>query len=358
MTALYGHPTERIDEPEPLPICPAQGMGEGGYLFTSHEEVAKLLSSESLRPVLQDIEELTAGLNSSAMLIEQTGLEHRAARAAISSPFKRGALGSYRAESEASASRLVQALKGQQSVELLASYARPLAAESACHFLGLPTSLAPDIALWALTFMNRDNTRTRRMLCGLRLYSVVCLQLDYLLARAEEGTTDKGPVPAMESLLLRGVARETVAGAAMPVLTTGVELTARVIAAGIAGNADLCLTASDSDVDDVVADAMIIPRVERVVVHPTKIRDTTLREGNTVTLELRSGAIEDGGPTLPFGWGPHYCLGAAWVREVTRIGVSVWVRDAPAFDGSNVIWAESVPGGPVHCTLFADRSLR
>jgi cytochrome P450 len=229
---------------------------------------------------------------------------------------------------------LCGSLEGHGSFAAGDSYARPLAARAAAAFVGLPPGRSHELVSLASDVVSLGTRPNRRRLSAVK---VLRLTQEALVDADQCPDTTFHDTPGSVLEILRAADTETadILGLVMPILTVGIELGARAVLAVVIAallketHDDPVSGLSDTDIDELIARAAILPKINRIAQGQTTICGHALSAGDRVELLVGDAGAPASPDALPFGLGARYCLGAAWVRSIARVGATSFLESFP-----------------------------
>jgi cytochrome P450 len=287
-------------------------------------------------------------------MLSSEGDAQRRYKSACAPPFNARAVADVAPTIRGIASRLLSALSRMDAVDLRTCYAAPIALETVARVMGLPPTLDEQLREWydvfaeALMNYERDApTRARAHAAALAFRSAIQPVLDR-------------PDPTGEQLLMSlarnhpRVLNDSEIGAnALIVLFGGIETTEATIANTIwalAMHPDAMARARSSDdalersIEETLRWESAVQTATRYVARDTELHGATLGAGDT--LQCMLGAMNrdprhfaapdtfdpwrsDATTHAAFGFGRHFCLGAALARLEAGIAMRVLLNAAP-----------------------------
>jgi len=314
-----------------------------GLIASSDSAVRSALTSAALEPVpvVEAASTLLRHGGSIPILLNLPAEEHRRRRRAIAPAFTRGALQPWSQSVETLSGELMRHVPRGAPISLKATYSLPLALGTACQFVGVSPELEGEVERRVETFFGQGSTPPQSAsLAGLRLVRLV---VD-AFRKAEPEPRREGLRSSSTALCrLEPDIREDAIAAAVSVLMAGTEMTSRAILACVAqqvplgvGDAEASPTElSDEHIDMAILQSQLLPAVLRQSVAPE-------RDSEVVTVKLQPDDLATGG--YPFGLGVHHCLGAHWVRLVSRVATQAFLRSAGAFELVDVFYEREAVG--------------
>lgn len=342
---------------------PTWSTSLGLWLVADHASCSRLLRSPALQRVFE--ERQPAGewaafnwLNAQAIL-DMEGPRHDAIRRWLSPAFTRAGLDRIRVEvaaaCEAVVDRALQRDAQGQGLDLVRDVFEQLPAVVICQVLGIDEDLGPRFREWSIAFVRMFDYATSdadqalgvaaaRELAAtmgelLKAGSARSGSLLQALARlADDGALNEQEAIANAVLLFNGGT-----GAVVNALGNGfVELLMRPEEMEKARRA----IAVDAVAEEFLRFDSPLQAFERVVACEITVGEVSLAPGDRVCLLLGSANRDDSvfadperfdadrplGPTLTFGAGPHFCLGAPLARlEMTSL-LATMLRAMPAIE--------------------------
>lgn len=329
------------------------------------EMVRAALSSPSLVPEVPELREFTGSLSNLGILQLLPAEEHHAYRQQLNPFFSAMGAGRWGPRiTELCDDHLRGLVTRHAPYSLKKLILQPVVERAAAQLVGIPDTLATEVAPFARTVGSVVSaSKSRRIVAMIRLSRTLGAALD------DAKVSSEGP----QSLLatFRNKLPPTVLiGVAVAVLSVGTELTIRAtlsvllesLAKARAGqNASL----DPHNVDDTVARARIIEFAERRAICSTRLNGHPLKSGELLKVPLCPGIprhSDDAEPwkgtgwRLPFGFGPHFCLGASWARVVIRSIVPMTLEALQTSDVLDVQYASPNDplGGIVDARVLAE----
>ena len=298
--------------------------------------------SGDLRPTTTMAEEIVGDVQGMKLLLMLEGAEHSSRRRSIAAVFTAKAISSWSLVI-GDLSKQAQARWNGSIVHLGSEWARPVAYEAAAAFVGIPHGeMREDAQAFAFELLSPGTKKRRRMLNIMRL--------GRLCEQALKGPVESETSPPNLFAQLKGRASdEDLIGVAMSMFTGGTELTSRAL---LASASHTWMTGSPPDsstIDEVIAKAGIVKSVERKAVNEVQVGQMCLAPGTTVNVDLAEhlGDPDATAAHYPaFGFGRHYCIGAAWARMVC-VSASGTLRESPSHLETVLAGDDDVIGGPV-----------
>ena len=261
-------------------------MAESADCIVSRmSEVRRIMSSPEWRPVVPGGMALMPDSTEPTVLLNLEGPVHRAHRQKISDLFAPRAMPVWEATISEIAQRALHGLPSSR-FQLGESFARPLAQQCAFSPAGTPA------------YQKRVGLKLIRLLqSSSRTNQDRPVLMDYMEEFPEDATITS-----------------------LTMLTAGTEVLARGLLACIAnasariGPAEPSILMTNTEIDSAISHSEVLSTVRRV--HS----DTSVGSCNISLRPTQSGSLT---VPIPFGWGPHYCLGANWTRLICRTGVRI-----------------------------------
>jgi len=290
--------------------------GQRVVVVSDPEGVAACLVSTGCRPSMRRAEDFVGKVEApTPMLLSLEGEEHARRRRAVAGLFSVAAVSAWHDIARDHCRRLLAGLHGDEIV-LGEVVTRPVAEAMALEWLGLPlrhqATEASELLLLARGVFDTSMSQRRRQLPSVYLERALRRLINGQVARQKERTL-LGNCPSISS--------DDATGAAMSLLTVGIELGARAMLTmlheGAPRDWGRITVLDDRGLDGLIGAGAIIATTERVVTIPDAL-PTTLRGcygGDTLRLDLTQRSESS---ALTFGLGAHYCLGAPWVRMLCR----------------------------------------
>ncbi|WP_042429241.1 cytochrome P450 [Streptacidiphilus anmyonensis] len=353
------------------------------WLVTGYDQVMRCLrdpavSADRVRPLMDAVPEgaredaeRAFGILSSWMVFNDPP-NHRRLRQVFQEQFAARAVGRYRTFTE----RATQAMLARKAApgrtgDLYADIAKPLPALVFARWLGVPQAHGPSFWYWNAkvadlvlgTAQQESEYRTSlQSLCSLEDY------LADLVAQRQADPKDD----LISSVLAAGRVGDTVTGAEFVGMLTQMAFAGGETTSNLIANTMLALLAQP----ELLAAVQAEPELAAVAVEETlrldgpskmSIRNAardfdldghTVQAGDRIFL-VTAAANRDpakfpepdafdlrraDGTHLGFGFGAHFCIGAALARLVAGVVVSVLVRDRPrlALDARRLAWQPSL----------------
>jgi cytochrome P450 len=331
------------------------------------DSIRQALQRPQLCPHISELESFGGRVKGLPILPLLPFEDHRRARSVLNTKFNARALGQWREGIQDEVAIALKQMTGPQT-SLRTSFALPLASRASARLVGLQdTAFADEALAYAADVRSFTSVRRSRRVGA-------ALRLGRLLARIIQSPDCPQQSPALLYSLREQLPMDVLVGVTTAVLTIGVELLVRSILVCTWGCSNT--TGRDSEdlyttqlIDYLIASARVVPSAERFVVERTAIAGDVIESGQVLQIELCSGLadplLQAPGPSrrladvvltngsapgfVPFGFGQHFCLGAAWTRLVTRIAVSTLFRTYPSLslEDVNVPIERDVFGGPI-----------
>ena len=301
-------------------------------LIVSDVEVRRLLTSRDWSPRLEGNPEMIKG-SPFPVLLMLTGEEHEEHRRRADTWFLPSVVSKWTETIRARCESVVESLHGPE-VELSSAFARPVSMELACAFVGLRIYSWESVMDAALPFTSDDlDVVRRRDRASLRIYRML---LEETAGIAQDLEDSEGDLLSDS----RGHEQDVLA-ASLALLTSGWEGTARALLACIVGCLQLRTQGSQEgkilknrQIDQLLSTSGLRERVSR----------QRYRAGEIEYLDASLSPLDPAGKVcwMPFGFGQHFCLGAGWVREICRVGASVF---CDAFPEARILDSRSADEG-------------
>jgi cytochrome P450 len=322
---------------------------------TWYSDVAAALVDRNLVPDVSAADRFSGQTVDVTQFLGLSGREHAVRRAAVSRHLTGPAVRRREPLMALVADDLISDLPAGETVEIGASFARPLAARCVIELLGIETENVGVIISLAHQTMDLTRSHRRRVLASARMFKLAKGAVNR--ARQEERAVSSGDLGLIPVLTRSTPIDQDIFGVIMPLLTVGVELTARAVLACLAhqGEAGVRLDLSDAVLDSAIAQARIVPTTDRLARCPTHIGEMRVSADERVRLDLVSHRVDGAARPLPFGLGEHYCLGAAWTHSVARVAASTLHAAFPKTRVVDMAVSEQPPGGPITLDLFLGR---
>ncbi|MFE4632537.1 cytochrome P450 [Streptomyces sp. NPDC056773] len=287
-------------------------------------------------------------------LVHADGPDHARLRALVNSAFVPRRIAMLEPFIASVAGRLLDRVEHSAHVDLIADFAAPLTFRMICAILGVPDHL--DTAATRETLMSTitptadgHSARAERGLCDL---------LDVLIAGKRNGEDAPSGVDLLGALVRAGdgsgaMSEEELRSTAYLLLLVGHDTTMNLIGNGMLALLEhpgqaARLTSPDPG-PAIVADAVeellrydspVRDATFRCAAEPIRLHGRTIREGEIVSLLIGS-ANRDGerfpepdrldlartpNEHLAFGYGPHFCIGAALARLEGRVAFPLLIE--------------------------------
>jgi cytochrome P450 len=285
-------------------------------------DVTAALKCDRLAPIEPDLARVGGRSGDDFPLLSgMSGDEHTIRRKLIASAFTSRAVDGWSAEMRLTARRLAVSIPGGGVCDIGPAFATPFTRETAAMFVGLASVDVANTALsLSLGLLDQHYTPVRKRLSAVRLW---------LLLESVIEHDDQLDPRSILGRLHAVVPRADVVGACMSMLAAGTGITARAILAAARGATrvkDAAFVQECERTDASLAADGIVEWVERFatddVTLPSGLR---LHKGEAARIKL----CANGEQARVFGFGDHYCLGAAWVRLACRISVEELFRAHP-----------------------------
>ncbi|MFE9673027.1 cytochrome P450 [Streptomyces sp. NPDC006259] len=293
--------------------------------------------------------------------------DHTRLRKLISKAFTNRRMEAMRPRVREIAEQLLDGLAGQRTVDLIESYAHPLATTVICEILGVPNADRENFRIWATAMLTAPDAVVDGALTPQEGYAAMQSFFTELLARRREelkdlaetdvDTSDQQPDVITGLIVARDEGNRLteieVVSTAMLLLSAGQEPTVNLIANGT-------LTLFDNPEQfallrakpDLVASAVeeflrYDPPVElstmRVSTEDVEVAGTVIPAGSVVTVSIASTSRDErqfdnpdqlditrtDNPHLAFGFGLHHCLGAPLARLEGQEAIAALVDRYP-----------------------------
>ena len=305
------------------------------------------------------------------VLVNTDPPDHTRLRRAVSANFTPRSLGALRPTIDEVVERLLDDMKPEAEVDLLASFAYPLPALVIARLLGVPEKDRPRLVTWSADITAFTGSYFRPMLAG-RAENSMRQFREYL--RSLIAIRRKSPGEDILSDLLGDTGSEgsltddELVGTAVTLLFAGHETTANLIANGmvalfrhpdqlrwLADHPDFAPTA----IEELLRYDSPVHRTRRIATASVSLRGHTIRAGDPVS-NLLGAANRDaehyaepdaltferrGAGHLSFGHGIHYCVGAALSRLEAPIAMSALLARYPGISlthRSRVRWKRNL----------------
>ena len=347
----------------------------GTFVLSRHEDVAwalsepRLFSSDAMRGVLMDQptgtgEERLPRADAQGMLVSVDPPEHTELRRIVNRGFTPKRMAEWQDHIEATVRQLLAAAPEGEPFDVIAGLAAPLPVRVICELVGADPAEADRFRTWA-DAMTRVMSGSARATGLEEAEMTAMMQLaDDLGARIDE--RQREPQADLLTALVQAqgedvLTRDEAVGFAALLLFAGTETSTNLI-----GNAvhallthpdELSLVQQDeSGIDGVIEETLRwespVQYVFRRTTRPVERHGVELPIDSTVTLLLGSANRDperwgsdadqfrpgrDTAGHVAFGFGPHFCLGAALARSETAIALRLLVPrlsgDARGGDG-------------------------
>ncbi|WP_219506080.1 cytochrome P450 [Nonomuraea ceibae] len=331
---------------EQAPACPVHaGAGQEVWLITRYDEVRSLIADSRLSSQGEDEEE-DGGLGLfftpiSAGMETADPPKHERLRGSIRTHFGARAVASWRPVAEEVAARLAARIVPAGKAELVEAFARPMAHEVICRFLGLsPEEVArhegkaPTLGVAWLERLGPYLIRAARQ-AKVRPAEDARV-LDVLVQRQQEGVISEGE--ALTNLVLF--------------------LSGRILVQGLIGNGMLALLEDPDQLRLLTTRPELLPsaveellrhaapneqQLGRIATEDVDVGGVTIPKGAVVSLAIAAAnrdprrfldpehldITRSGTPHVAFGHGRHFCLGAHLSRVIAQVAIETLVRELP-----------------------------
>jgi cytochrome P450 len=323
-----------------VPNQPANRIG----IVKNISFVRDALRNEHLMPRIPEIEEFIGSLDGVPLLQLLPPGEHQEARRALGRCFGAQAISRWDSFMVASSRNCLKSLNDQQMISIRTAYAEPIVWNLSMALVGVPNSEAPDLREWCRAVRGNPSIRRSRRILSL-------IKLSRLLQALKPVRQEGAPDPFLAEL--RGELRDDLlVSVAIAVLTAGVELAIRSILACVWAsmnhpNRGQVKSYTSHSINGAIGAARIIPRAERVALQDTLIQGEWIREGQILAFDVCPGVpptpvinyesesleplrVPSSEAILPFGFGVHYCLGAAWTQHIARYATAELFHEFPS----------------------------
>jgi cytochrome P450 len=327
------------------PVCWVEREGGGFWAVTTHPEVSSLGADPvgfcSSRGIL--VEEIGRTYDDPPTMMHTDPPQHTRYRRLVQPGFKPSMVRLMDAGVTAKARALVDRIESGEPVDIVPALSIPFPLQVICELLGVDAEQWPKFFEWSEAAIPGESEHSEEELAALRLE-----MWEYLIAVAEERR--RAPADDLVSVLA-GVGRDggeelsepELAMFLIQLLVAGNETTRNLISAGL-----VALSTHPEHWAALRADRSLVPSaVEEMLRWTTPVisfmrtatRDCTIRgqavaEGDPVLLIYASANRDekvfgpdadqfrvdrDPNPHVSFGFGPHFCLGAALARLEARV---------------------------------------
>lgn len=312
--------------------------------------------SERLRRFLEAApEEVGADPERRSMLVRDDPA-HARLRRLVNQDFNRGAVESLAPRIERIANSLLDPLEGKQTFDLVSEYAEPLAAMVIAELLGIDASDQEDFRSWSRALLegllgtgdgsSSQVTRARRLMDGYWLELIAekrsnpgeDLTTVLVEAHGEDAALSDLELMAMLNLVLVA-GHETSANLIGSTVWTVFSDTKWTAFAHAAGESEW-----QKIIDEMLRLESPIQSVARVMTENLEVGGTLIPAKSSLTLVLGSAnrdpemfadpasfdpERENARAHLAFGFGDHFCLGAALARSEVNLALRVLVERLP-----------------------------
>ncbi|MGH9043750.1 MAG: hypothetical protein ACRDVP_02740 [Acidimicrobiales bacterium] len=313
-------------------------------------EVLAALRAPGLIPNPALGEELLAD-GSVPALIFMTGEEHRVHRRVVAPPFSRRQLSSLEPQIRRYAQEAIAQLlpdDAPRRVRLGDEFAWPLVKRTFSSLLGLCGQQIEDLIPLGRGIISNDLSPLRKRLAALRLYKAVTALVDKRSA----------PDGVVERLKHASTPTGDIVGAVMTMLVSGATLSVRGLLGCISasvGQDENPVALDNHELDDLLSECPIVRTVERVAIEETRLGSNPVPPGSRVKIVVAGPHAADQ-PSVPFGIGPHYCLGAPLIHSLCRAALGILTTTVTLSDCEPTHSSSDYPfGGVVEVIATAQR---
>jgi cytochrome P450 len=327
------------------PVCWVEREGGGFWAVTTHPEVSSIGADPggfcSSKGIL--VEEIGTTYDAPPTMMHTDPPRHTRYRRLVQPGFKPSMVRLMEAGVTAKAQELVGRIESGRAVDIVPELSIPFPLQVICELLGVDGSQWPRFFEWSEAVIPGESERSEEERAALQLE-----MWEYLIRVAEERRT--APAEDLVSVLA-GVGRDggeelseaELAMFLIQLLVAGNETTRNLISAGL-----VALSTNPAQWTALRADRSLVPSaVEEMLRWTTPVisfmrtatGDCTIRglavaEGDPVLLIYASANRDeevfgsdadrfridrDPNPHVSFGFGPHFCLGAALARLEARV---------------------------------------
>jgi cytochrome P450 len=313
------------------------------YDVHDHTALPRFLTNPALLPDATVAEEIAGDhLRDVSLFLALSDADHHARRRSVSKELTGAALRKRERDVGVLASEVSDALPSGQVVDLGDQFARPVAAEAALRFLGIDAD--PEIVATLAREAIGLSTSRRRRVAAAKLFAMARKTLASANPATAESVQADGAIQRLQHL---GIEERDILGLVLPMLMVGVELTSRSILACVLHcieEGSVSAIEADPDIDGIICAEGIVQTIDRVARDRVCIDEVQIETNQRVRIHLSSPGSNT---PLPFGLGAHYCLGAAWVRFVSRCATQSLMLSWPATKviGETRAPVDEQPGG-------------
>ncbi|WP_147532925.1 cytochrome P450 [Bacillus marasmi] len=338
------------------PIIKMSAFKYSGWYVTGYDEAVAILKNtkfqnrvplpkagtkyEALKTIQED------------MLVFKNQLDHKRLRLIMSKGFKPNAIEGLRTYMEITAHELLEDVKNQHHIDVVADLASPLASQVIAKLLGIPEADRHLFRRWTLELIPTiDFTRSRDLLA----HGNETIQefVDYMKSLIQQRKQDQQN-DFISQLIKEELQGETISvgellSACILLVIAGHETTVNLIS-----NAILCLLKNpeqlsllrenpgliQSAVEEVLRFESPTQLTARVAAQAVEVNGTTIQQGEQVYVLLGAAnhdpkqytnpeqfdITRNPNPHIAFGFGSHFCLGAALARLEASVAVQAFLE--------------------------------
>ncbi|MFH8387373.1 cytochrome P450 [Kitasatospora sp. NPDC018058] len=296
-------------------------------------------------------------------MLQSDAPQHTRLRELVAREFTASRIRALRPRIQEIAGRLLDALSGAGSVDLVASYALPLPMTVICELLGVPAADRGSFHAWSTELVAPSSPEAAGAAVG--------AMTGHLTALIEErrASPRRDLLSALVTPPADGLSAEELLGMAFLLLVAGHETTVNLISGTVlsllahpeqltALRADPGLI--DSAIEETLRhDGPVESAAFRFATEPVQIGDTTIPAGDSVLVSLAAASRDPRhfpdpdrfdihrkpGGHLAFGHGIHHCLGAPLARAEAAIALRVLIERRPHLaldaDLADLVWRPS-----------------
>lgn len=317
-------------------IGPLAWNGTGGYWVVSHHREVQQASTDPTRFCSRQgilTFEIGHTYPSPPTMMHTDPPDHTRYRGLVAPAFRPSAMRALQPRLEAHVRRLLDSIPNDQAVDIVHHLTMPFPLLVICELLGVPAQEWEKFYLWSEISIPgaTDHTAEERLVIQAEM-------VGYLLAAVAAKKADAGD-DVFSLLAAAGLTDFEIAMFAVQLLTAGNETVRNTMSSGLVALANdpeqWQRLRNDRSLVPLAAEEMLrwsssVIYFMRTAVHDTELGGTLLSAGDHVALVYASANRDEAvfGPTagqfdigrspnphLAFGFGTHYCIGAALARE-------------------------------------------